>query len=87
MTSEHHAVRYFVVRELPRRGKSLTTDLIARELELSLDRTQDILEELEQNLFFLVRRDERTVSWAFPVTTDRTPHPLTFSTGEQTYAA
>jgi hypothetical protein len=87
MTGDHQAVRYFVVRELPRRGKPLAADLIARELDLPLDRTQAIIEELEQNLFFLVRRGEGAVSWAFPVTVDRTPHPLTFSTGEQTYAA
>ena len=87
MTDDHHAVRYFVVRELPRRGEPLPTGLIARELGLPLDRAQTIIEELEQNLFFLVRQDDGAVSWAFPVTVDRTPHPLTFSTGERTYAA
>ena len=87
MTADHHAVRYFVVRELPRRGIPLPTGFIARELELPLDRAQAIIEELEQNLFFLVRHEKGAVSWAFPVTVDRTPHPLTFSTGERIFAA
>ena len=87
MSGDHHAVRYFVVRELPRRGNPLPAEFIAAELELPLTRTEAILDEQEQNLFFLVRNEQGAVVWAFPVTVDLTPHPLTFCTGERLYAA
>jgi hypothetical protein len=87
MSPAHHAVRYFAVRELPRCGEPLPPELIAEELDLPLDLTQRVLDELEQNLFFLVRNQAGAVTWAFPVTAERTPHRLTFSTGERLYAA
>jgi hypothetical protein len=87
MTKEHHAVRYFAVRELPRQGRPLAPALIADRLDLPEPRVVEILEELEKNLLFLVRNDEGAVSWAYPVTVDRTPHRLTFSTGARLYGA
>ena len=54
---------------------------------MPLIRVNTILDELEQNLVFLVRNEQGAVSWAFPVTVEPTPHRLTFSTGEQIYAA
>ncbi len=87
MSEEHHRVRYFVVRELPRVGESMQPAFIAAALKLPLDRINAILDELEKNLFFLVRNEQGAVTWAFPVTVAPTPHHLTFSTGEQLYAA
>jgi hypothetical protein len=87
MSSEHHLVRYFVVRELPRIGAPIPPEMIAQELSLPLGRTQEILDELEQKLFFLVRNEHGAVCWAYPVTVDPTPHRLQFSSGEQLYAA
>jgi alkylmercury lyase-like protein len=87
MTQEHHAVRYFVVKELPRYGKPMPAEFISRELRLPISEVERILDELEKNLFFLVRNDRGAVSWAFPVTVETTPHRLRFSTGEETYAA
>ena len=87
MTDEHHAVRYFVVEELVRQARPLEPALISERLDLPESRVVEILDELEKNLLFLVRNDEGAVSWAFPVTVDRTPHRLTFSTGERLYGA
>ncbi len=87
MTEAHQAVRYFVVRELPRAGQPLTPESIARALRLPLARTQAILDELEKGLFFLVRDERGAVCWAYPVTVQPTPHSLTFSSGERLYAA
>ena len=84
MTLEHHAVRNFVVRELPRnRRRPLTPAQIARSLQLDLGAVTRLLDDLEPRLFFLVRNTRGNVSWAFPVTSDRTPHRLRFSTGER----
>ena len=87
MTEAHHRVRYFVVRELPARGEPIPPEFIAQELGLPLSQVAVILEELERHLFFLVRNDRGAVSWAYPVTVEPTPHRLTYSTGEQGYAA
>lgn len=87
MSAEHHRVRYFVVRELPRVGAPLQPAEIARSLGLSGERLAAILDELERKLFFLVRDEGGAVSWAFPVTVEPTPHPLRFSTGERLYGA
>jgi hypothetical protein len=87
MTAEHHLVRDFAVRELPRLGKPLSAGLIAQALSLPVARVQDILDELEREKTFLFRNAEGAVTWAYPVTVDETPHRVTFSTGEQIYAA
>jgi hypothetical protein len=36
---------------------------------------------------FLFRNEQGSVTWAYPVTVDQTPHRVTFSSGEQVYAA
>lgn len=88
MTAHHHAVRNFVVRELPRNnGRPLSPAQIARSLRMSVKSTTALLEDLERRLFFLVRDARGDVSWAFPVTSDQTPHRLYFSTGENIFGA
>ena len=87
MTEDHHLIRYFVVRELPRLAKPIPPERIAEEFDLSLSRTREILDDLEKNLFFLVRNDKGEVLWAYPVSADKTPHQLTFSSGERINAA
>jgi hypothetical protein len=87
MTAEHHLVRNYVVRTLPAFGKPLSPERIAAALELAVDRVVDILGDLERRLTFIFRDEQGAVAWAYPVTVERTPHRLTFSTGEQIYAA
>ena len=87
MSEEHHLVRNFVVRELPNAGEPLSPEFIAQELDLPVSRVVLILEELEKHLTFLFRNKQGAVTWAYPVTVDRTPHHVTFNTGEQIYAA
>ena len=58
MTEEHHLIRYFVVRELPHIGKPIPPELISDELKMPLSMTINILDDLERNLFFLVRNDK-----------------------------
>jgi hypothetical protein len=87
MTRQHHLVRYFVVRWLPRLRKPIPPESIAAKLNLPLRRVNAILAELEQKLFFLLRDDRGHVSWAYPVTATETPHVLEFNSGELIYAA
>lgn len=88
MAPDHHRVRYFAVRELPRnQGRPLAPEDIARRLDIPLPGVRTILEELERHLFFLVRNDAGAVSWAYPVTVDPTPHRLSFSSGETLWGA
>lgn len=87
MSNDHHLVRYHVVRELPRLGRPMRPSEIAHALRLPVPRTEQILAELEERLFFLVRDQGGNVSWAFLVTVDNTAHHLLFSTGERLDAA
>jgi hypothetical protein len=87
MSPDHRRVHYFVVRELPRLGAPLAPETVSRELELTLERTVDILRDLEEHLTFLYRNMQGEVVWAYPVTVEKTPHRITFSSGESLYAA
>lgn len=87
MSEAHHRVRDYVVLELPRSGKPLTPERIAQELQLPLAQVVEILDALERHKTFLFRDAQGTVTWAYPVTVDRTPHRVRFSSGEQVYAA
>jgi hypothetical protein len=87
MSEDHHRVRDFVVRELPRTGEPLSPDRIAQTLNMPRDRLNTILDDLEKRLIFLFRNAQGNVAWAYPVTVDATPHRVTYSTGEQGYAA
>lgn len=87
MSEDHHRVRDLVVREMPKEAKPLTSQWISQKLSLSVPEVISILDELERNMTFLFRNPQGAVSWAYPVTTDRTPHKLKFSTGEEIYAA
>ena len=87
MPEEYHLVRDFVVREIPRVGEPLSPEYIGQKLEMPVSRVNTVLEELEQKLIFLFRNEQKAVVWAYPATADRTPQHVTFSTGEQGYAA
>jgi hypothetical protein len=87
MSPDHHVVRNFVVRELPRLGRPIPLTEISDALDLTRERTASIVEDLERNLFFLVRGNGAEVAWAFPVTAEETGHHLVFSTGERLDAA
>jgi hypothetical protein len=87
MSADHHRIRNFAVRELPKVRGPLSPEFIANKLNLPVDRVKIILEELEKHLTFLFRNEQGEVAWAYPVTTDITPHQVTFNTGEQLHAA
>ena len=87
MTDDHHRVRDFVVREIPRLNQPLSPELIAESLTIPQTQVELVLDELERNMTFLFRNEQGAVAWAYPVTADPTPHQVTFSTGEQVNAA
>ncbi|MBA4394826.1 MAG: hypothetical protein C0407_14845 [Desulfobacca sp.] len=87
MSPEHRLVHHFVVRELPRVGAPIPAERVARYLALTLEQTVQILRELEEHLTFLYRNDQGEVVWAYPVTIEKTPHRITFESGERLYAA
>jgi len=87
LSKEHHSVHHFVVRELPYVGKPLSPELIADKLGIPMDRVRTILDDLEKGMTFLFRNNNGEVVWAYPVTVDKTPHHISFNTGEELYAA
>jgi hypothetical protein len=56
-------------------------------LSLTSERTEEILANLETHLTFLYRNSDGEVTWAYPVTVEKTPHAITFHSGEQLYGA
>ena len=87
MSEQHHLVREFAVRELPRVGGPMSPQLIADDLGLPHQQVVAILDDLEKNLTFLCRNEAGAVEWAYPVTAYETPHQITFRSGERLYAA
>jgi hypothetical protein len=87
MSADHHTVRDFVVREMPRQRQPISPRQIAAGTGLGIAEVVRIVSDLEKNLFFLVRNAASNVSWAYPVTAERTAHHLSFSTGEKTFGA
>ncbi len=87
MSREHHLIRNFVVAELPKAGNPLSPRDIAGKLNLPVPRVNAILDELEKYKVFLFRNPQGEVVWAYPVTSEETPHRVTFSTGERIFAA
>ena len=87
MTPDHQCVRDFVVREMPRFNRPVSPETIAAEVHLPLERVRSLLDDLEHAMTFLLRNAAGAVTWAYPVTVDKTPHQVTFSSGEKLYAA
>jgi hypothetical protein len=87
MTDEHRSVHHCIVRELPKVGEPISPEFITDKLAIPYDRVKSILDDLEEHMTFICRNSEGSVVWAYPVTVERTPHLVTFSTGEQIYAA
>ena len=87
MSEDHHQVRNYVVRELPRIGAPITPAHLAEDLNLPAERVVAILEQLERHLTFLYRNPAGEVAWAYPVTADETPHHITINGKERLYAA
>ena len=86
MSAEHHRVRNYAVRELPRAGKPLPPETIAQSVNLPVARVKAILDDLEEHRTYLFRNEQGAVSWAYPVTVERTPHHVRLSSGEEAYA-
>jgi hypothetical protein len=87
LTAEHHKVRDYVVREMPRISEPIPPKMIAGVLNMDLEVVISILDELEKNLTYLYRNEQGAVTWAYPVTVESTPHRIQFSTGESINAA
>ena len=87
MSQEHRRIHHYVVRELPRVGEPIPAERAARDLALSMEQTVEILRDLEEHLTFLYRNEQGQVVWAYPVTVEKTPHRITFGSGERLYAA
>lgn len=87
MSAEHHLVRNFVVRELPRIGKPMSPEFIAQNVDVPIAQVETILDDLKKHMTFLFRNELGAVTWAYPVTVEETPHHVALSTGDEIYAA
>ena len=84
---DERRVQHFAVREITRRRSAIAPEIFATELDLPLDRVNQILDKLERRLTFLCRRGGTDVNWAYPVTAEDTPHQIRIDGGEAFSAA
>ena len=84
---DQRRVQHFAVREIPRRREAIAPEVFAAELDLPLEEVLQILDELERRMTFLCRRDSDEVNWAYPVTSDETPHQVRIDGGAAFSAA
>jgi hypothetical protein len=84
---DQRRVQHFAVREIPRRREAIAPEVFARELELPLEEVDQILDELERGMTFLCRRGGDDVNWAYPVTSEETPHQVRIDGGAAFSAA
>ncbi len=87
MTPEHRRVHHHAVRSIPGRSTPIPSEEIANVLDLEIDHVHNILTDLEEHMTFLFRDKSGSVTWAYPVTVEETPHHLTFDNGKTCYAA
>ena len=87
LSDEYRIIHHFAVRELPCNGMPLSSEFISGKTGISVDRVKNALDYLEKRMTFLYRNKEGEVIWAYPVTVEKTPHRITFNTGEKLYAA
>jgi hypothetical protein len=87
LETDQRRVQHFAVREIPRRREAIAPEVFARELDLSLDEVHQILDELERRMTFLCRRGGDAVNWAYPVTSEVTPHQVRIDRGAAFSAA
>ncbi len=80
-------MQHFAVREIPRRLEAIAPEVFATELDLPLEEVLQILDELERRMTFLCRRGGEDVNWAYPVTSDETPHQVRVDGGAAFSAA
>ncbi len=87
MSADHHRVRNFVVTEIARTAAKLSPERISQELDLPAEEVKQILDKLERRMTFLFRNPQGEVTWAYPVTSEATPHTVELSTGEKVHSA
>lgn len=87
MTPAHRRVHHFAVGAIPGRSTPLPPEEIADALQIETARVNHLLADLERHMTFLFRNRGGEVTWAYPMTVEKTPHHLTFDDGSTCYAA
>lgn len=88
MTPAHHRVRNAAVLGLPGNGGApLSIAQVAAAARVPVGQARHLAADLERHLFFIVRGGADRITWAYPVTADRTPHRLAFDSGEAIFGA
>ena len=87
MTPAHRRVHHYSVRAIPGRSTPLPAEEIADALDIEIAKVNDLLGDLERHMTFLFRNERGEVTWAYPMTVEKTPHRLTFDDGGTCYAA
>ncbi|MFC1850507.1 hypothetical protein ACFL27_09980 [candidate division CSSED10-310 bacterium] len=87
VSDEERKVHRFIVMTLTETNEPVTSEYIAENLDMPIDRIRAIVDKLEEMKIFLYRYNSQGINWAYPVTAEKVVHKMAFSTGEQCNAA
>jgi hypothetical protein len=87
LSEEEQRVHHFVVKKMAVAKEPITVEIISKELDISLETVEKIIDKLEDLKTFLYRSDGKGINWAYPLSLDNTGHKMTVSTGEEFSAA
>ncbi|MBI5843058.1 MAG: hypothetical protein HZB23_00140 [Deltaproteobacteria bacterium] len=87
MSPDSRRVHHYLVSKMPETGGPVGPEMVAGDLGLPLSNVLTIMDGLEKRMTFIWRNEKDEAIWAYPVTVEKTPHAITFDTGESLYAA
>ena len=87
LTEVERRIHHFIVLKMVTAREPITSEMIAGEMEMSLDRVCSVIDKLENLKTFIYRSDGKGIDWAYPLSIENTGFWMTASSGEQFFAA
>ena len=87
LREEERRIHRFVVTTMTETNEPVTSEHIAKKLDMPVDRVNHIVDKLEAMKVFFYRYNGQGINWAYPVTAENVVHRMTFSNVEQCHAA
>lgn len=87
LTDLERRIHHFIVLKMMKARKPITSDMIADEMDISLDRVCSIIDKLENLKTFIYRSNGKGIDWAYPFSLNNTGFLMTSSCGDTFFAA